>query len=139
MSVQDQISEDQRWLDAFVDREGGLAGTVHRARGEDLYLTAALNLPPPVLAAVKVVPRGKGMAGLAQVRRSPVQTCNLKEDDSGQTRPLAKTVDGRAAVALPVMDAEGTVRAVVGISFAFEGEIGPDAERTLLRSAATLP
>ncbi len=139
MSGQDLASEDQRWLDAFVDREGGLAGTVHRARGGDLYLTAALNLPPPVLAAVKIVPRGKGMAGLAQVRRTPVQTRNLKDDDSGQLRPLAKTVDGRAAIALPVMDPGGVVRAVVGISFAFEGEIGPDAERALARSVATLP
>ena len=130
---------DQQWLEGFIGRERGLAGTVHRVRGADLHLTAALNIPPPVLAAVATVARGKGMAGLAQERAKPVQTCNLKDDDSGQVRPLARTVDGRAAVALPVMAADGAVRAVVGISFGYEGEIAAEAERALAEAAATLP
>ncbi len=131
--------EDLRWLEAFIARERGVAGTVHRVRDDDLHLTAALNIPPPVLAAVTVVARGKGMAGLAQARGKPVQTCNLKVDDSSQVRPLAKLVDGHAAIALPVMAVDGAVRAVVGISFGFAGEIAPDAESALVRSAATLP
>ena len=76
---------------------------MHRVRDGDLHLTAALNNPPPVLAAVARVPRGKGMARLAQTHGEPVQTCNLRDDDRGQLRPLARTVDGRAAIALPVM------------------------------------
>jgi hypothetical protein len=97
-----------------------------------------MNNPPPVLAAVTFVPRGKGMAGLAQVRGEPVQTCNLKDDDSGNLKPLAKTVSGLAAIALPVL-AEGAVRAVVGVSFGYEGEIEPEAEAALMAAAAALP
>ena len=130
---------DQKWLEEFVGRERGLAGTVHRVRGSDLHLTAALNIPAPVLAAVTVVPRGRGMAGQAQISAQPVQTCNLKDDDSGQVRPLARTVDGRAAIALPVLAQDGAVRAVVGISFGFAGEIAAEAEQVLARAAATLP
>jgi hypothetical protein len=133
------MAGDQEWLEAFIGRERGLAGTVHRVRDVDLHLTAAVNIPPPVLAAVATVARGKGMAGLAQERARPVQTCNLKDDDSGQVRPLAKAVDGRAAIALPVMAADGAVRAVVGIAFGFEGEIAPEAEQALTAAAATLP
>ena len=137
--IQPRERGDQLWLEAFIAREGGVAGTVHRVRGEDLHLAAAVNIPPPVLAAVAVVPRGKGMAGLAQLRRQPVQTCDLKTDDSGQVRPLAKTVAGRAAIAIPVMDGQGAVRAVVGISFGFDGDVPPETQRALEASLTTLP
>ena len=78
------------------------------------------------------------MAGLARCARSPVRTCNLEDDDSGQLRPLAKTADGRAAITLPVMDADGTAR-TVGIFFDFAGGIASDAQRAVASSVATLP
>ena len=129
----------QEWLEAFIAEQGGIAGTVHVQRGEDLYLTAAHNIPPQVLAIVTHVPHGKGMAGVAQLKREPVQTCNLKTDETGNVKPGAKAVDAQAAIALPVLDADGTVRAVVGIAWSREGEIAPDAERTMMRLAAALP
>jgi hypothetical protein len=58
---------------------GCVVGTVRVQRGEDLYLTAAQNIPPQVLAIVAHVPHGKGMAGAAQVKKAPVQTCNLQD------------------------------------------------------------
>ncbi len=73
------------------------------------------------------------------MQRRPVETCNLHDGDSGRIKPMAKLVGGQAAIALPVKTGEGHVRAVVGITFAFDGEIGADAERTLAASAATLP
>ncbi len=129
----------QSWLESFAVEHGAAAGTIHVQRGEDLELVAALNIPPPVLEAVRHVPHGKGMAGLAQVRRAPVQTCNLKEDDTGRIKPGAKAVDARAAVALPVLDGAGQVRAVVGIAFMTEGEIPADREHALMTAAARLP
>jgi len=129
----------QEWLEAFIAEQGGIAGTVHVQRGEDLYLTAAHNIPPQVLAIVTHVPHGKGMAGVAQLKREPVQTCNLKTDETGNVKPGAKAVDAQAAIALPVLDADGTVRAVVGIAWSKEGEIAPDEERTMMRLAAALP
>lgn len=108
-------------------------------RGEDLYLTAAHNIPPAVVAMVARVPHGKGMAGLAQVKKGPVQTCNLQTDATGNVKSGAKAVDAQAAVALPVFDDASAVRAVVGIAWSKEGEIGPEEERTLIKQAAALP
>ena len=126
----------QEWLESFIAQHGGIAGTVHVQRGEDLYLTAAHNIPPTVVAIVAHVPHGKGMAGMAQVKKSPVQTCNLQTDDTGNIKPGAKAVDAQAAVALPVLDREGAVRAVVGIAWSKEGEIGPAEEQAMMKLAA---
>lgn len=129
----------QDWLELFIATHEAAAGTVHVQCGEDLYLTAAHNIPPEVIAIVTHVPRGKGMAGLAQVKRAPVQTCNLQTDETGNIKPGAKAVNARAAVALPVLDEKQEVRAVVGIAWNNEREIGPEEEQALARDAATLP
>src|SRR5437762_4031005 len=94
----------QQWLESLIARLGGIAGTVHVQRGEDLYLTAAHNIPPNVIAIVAHVPHGKGMAGVAQVKKQPVQTCNLQTDETGNIKPGAKAVNAQAAIALPVLD-----------------------------------
>ena len=56
------------------------------------------------------------MAGVAQVRKEPVQTCNLQTDETGNIKPGAKAVNAQAAIALPVFDSALAVRAVVGIA-----------------------
>lgn len=129
----------QDFLESLLVRLGGVAGTVHEQRGEDLYLTAAHNIPPPVVAIVAHVPHGKGMAGVAQVRKQPVQTCNLQTDDSGTIKPGAKAVDAKAAIALPVLDDAGEVRAVIGIAWDSEGDLGPEVEQSMMQLAAALP
>lgn len=129
----------QEFLTALLERHQAVAGTIHVQRGEDLYLVASHNIPPPVLAAVEHVPRGKGMAGLAQVRKAPVQTCNLKTDETGAIKPGAKAVDAKAGVALPVFAPDGSVRAVVGMAWMHEGEITPEQEHKLMAEAAALP
>jgi len=128
----------QSWLENFVKEFGGAAGTVHLQQGTDLALAAAYNIPPPVIAAVKHVPYGKGMAGLVQVRRAPVQTCNLKTDET-TVKPGARAVDAKAGVALPVFAEDGALRAVVGIAFSFEGDIPPAREQQLMTAASNLP
>jgi L-methionine (R)-S-oxide reductase len=129
----------QEWLELLIKGLGGSAGTVHVQQGTDLYLTAAHNIPPPVIAAVAHVPHGKGMAGIAQTTKAPVQTCNLQTDSTGGIKPGAKAVDAKAAVAVPVLDAAGDVRAVVGIAWHGERTIGPDEEHTIMKLAAALP
>ena len=79
------------------------------------------------------------MAGLALERNSPVQTCNLREDRTGDVRPGARAVDAKAAVALPVHDPSGAVVAVAGIAFDHERELGPDELERLTAGFATLP
>lgn len=117
----------QAWLEKFLADHQGIAGTVHRRTADDdLELIAAVNIPPPVQEIIRRVPRGKGMAGLAFERSEPVSTCNIQTDTTGQVRPGARMVGAQAGVALPVLDANGQVRAVVGIAY--------KEERTLLES-----
>ena len=129
----------QAFLESLLERIGAIAGTVHEQRGHDLYLTAAQNIPPPVVAIVAHVPHGKGMAGVAQVKKQPVQTCNLQTDDSGTIKPGAKAVGAQAAIALPVLRDDGEVRAVIGVAWDHEGELGPEFEQSMMQLAAALP
>ena len=129
----------QTFLESLIAQVGGVAGTVHEQRGDDLYLTAAHHIPPPVIAIVAHVPHGKGMAGIAQVRKQPVQTCNLQTDDSGTIKPGAKAVDAQAAIAVPVLDDGGEVRAVVGVAWADERELTEEFERSMMQMTAGLP
>jgi L-methionine (R)-S-oxide reductase len=134
------MSSAQEWLEAFVQSSGGIAGTVHVCESpEMLALAAAVRIPEPVKQVVQRVPRGKGMAGLALERDQPISTCNIKTDSTGQVRPGARAVDARAGVALPVHDAQGRVRAVVGVAFTDEKTLSEDELGELARAAATLP
>ena len=63
----------------------------------------------------------------------------LKDDNTGDVRPGAKAVDAAAAVALPLMAANGGVWAVVGVAFKETREL-PESEIERLRQlASTLP
>jgi L-methionine (R)-S-oxide reductase len=131
----------QDWLQQVMTKTGATSGTVHvHVREKDgLRLTAAVNIPPPVQQIVAWVPNGKGMAGLALQRREPVQTCNLQEDRSGNVKPGAKAVNAQAAVAIPVQNAEGYVRAVVGIAYQDEREFTSADLDELTRTVSTMP
>jgi L-methionine (R)-S-oxide reductase len=122
------------WLEAFIRAHRGAAGTVHEARGESLSLVAAFNIPEKVQQLTAVIPKGKGMGGLAFERNAPVSTCNLQTDGSGAVRPGARAVDAQAAVAFPVHDGAGAIRAIVGIAFAGERTLD-DAELAQLTAA----
>jgi len=127
------------WLRELLAKHGAVAGTVHHVRGDALAIVAAVNIPPKVQELTATIPMGKGMAGLAWQHDKPIQTCNLKEDDSGQVRPGAKAVDARAAVALPVHDGDGMVRAVVGLAWMDERELADRELAAMQKDAAQLP
>lgn len=129
----------QAWLEAFLAQRGGVAGSVHYLRGQQLELAAHVRLPPPVVEKTRQIPRGKGMAGLAWERDRVVSTCNLKTDTSGDVRPGAQAVDAGAALAIPVRDASGSVRAVVGIAFRGERELSENEQAEFERAAQALP
>ena len=128
-----------QWLEAAIERAGAIAGSIHRHADALLVLDAAVGLPPSVLEAVRTVPSGKGMAGLAWERGCPVQTCNLQTDATGDVRPGARAVDARAAVALPIYDGAGALRAVVGFAFVDERTLDPETLEALSQLASTLP
>lgn len=127
------------WLRDFLGRHNAVAGSVHVVDGDQLSIAAAHNLPPKVVELTGTIPLGKGMAGLAWQHDKAIQTCNLQEDTSGAVKPGAKAVDGKAAVALPVHDSAGVVRAVVGLAWMDEREL-PAAEIAAIdKDAASLP
>jgi L-methionine (R)-S-oxide reductase len=130
--------DHEAWLRAFVQAHGGVAGTIHLCGPEQLVLAAAVNIPPKVREVVAMIPRGKGMAGLAWERDEPVHTCNLKTDTTGDVRPGAKAVDANAAVAIPIHGADGALRGVVGIAFMGERDITQAELDALTRQAEAL-
>ena len=81
------------------------AGTVHILDESSgmLVLRAAKGVPAIVLDRVRVVPIGKGMAGLAAERRQPVQVCNLQSDQSGVAKPMARETKMAGSIAVPMM------------------------------------
>lgn len=129
----------QSWLEGYLKEHDAVSGTVHVHLRERLELAAAVRIPIQVRQAVRKVPRGKGMAGLALERNEPVQTCNLQEGTSPDVKPGAAAVDARGAVALPVRDKAGEVRAVVGLAFADERELSESDLAELIESASSLP
>jgi hypothetical protein len=128
-------NETEEWLSNLLKHVGAVAGTVHVREGDGLRLASAVNIPDVVQKAVAFVPYGKGMAGIALQSGQPVQTCNLKDDTSGNVRPGAKAVSAKAAVAMPVRDGSGRIVAVVGVAFNDEREL-PEQEINDLMHAA---
>ena len=127
------------WLRDLLGRHRAVAGTVHVVHGDQLAITAAVNIPPKVQEVTASIPMGKGMAGLAWQHDKPIQTCNLKEDATGAVKPGAKAVDAKAAVALPIHDGDGVVRAVVGLAWMDERERGDGELAAMAKDAAQLP
>jgi L-methionine (R)-S-oxide reductase len=128
-----------RWLRELLGKHGAIAGTVHLVRGDALEIAAAHNIPPKVQEVTAKIPLGKGMAGLAWQHDKPIATCNLKDDSTGAVKPGAKAVDGKAAVALPVHEPSGMVRAVVGMAWADERDLPDGVLDQISGDAASLP
>lgn len=129
----------ENWLREFLNAQGAVAGTVHLLEGDVLKMAAAVNIPPPVVRVTETIPKGKGMAGLAWERDQIVSTCNLKTDETGDVRPGAKAVDAQAALAIPVHDEAGALRAVVGLAFLGERDFSPQDLKSFEAAAAALP
>lgn len=133
----DASPQDQDALEAAIAHLKAESGTVHRI-GDDghLHLTAIVGLyPPPVMEAIRRIPVGKGLAGLAAERREPVTVCNIQEDASGQARPGARATGMEGAITVPCIDADGTLRAVLGIANRSARTFAPDEVDELLRRA----
>lgn len=104
----------RRVLELVMKRLAADSGTIHLLDAEGVLRLAAASpgIPQAVLAAVRTVPIGKGMAGLAVERREPVQTCNLQTDATGDVRPGARATGLRGAIAVPILKGETAVGAL---------------------------
>lgn len=106
--IEATLSEEdgaRRALDATIAELGAESGTLHLL-GPDgmLHLeVASRGIPEPVLALIRTIPVGKGMAGLAVERCAPVDACNLQTDTSGDVRPGAKATGLKGSLVVPVL------------------------------------
>jgi L-methionine (R)-S-oxide reductase len=119
-------------LRTIVEGFGADSGTLHLLGADGhLHLEAATEgIPQAVLDVVRTVPVGKGMAGLAVLRRKPVTACNIQTDSSGDVRPGARATGLEGAIVVPVMRGEDAIGAL-GIANRSPREFTP-AEQDLL-------
>ncbi|MBI3736663.1 GAF domain-containing protein [Candidatus Sumerlaeota bacterium] len=104
-------------LDKTLKRFQCVVGTIHvldPATGM-LKLAAQRGIPEMILDKVRMIPIGKGMAGLAAERLEPVQVCNLQTDESGQAKPGAKLTQMEGSISFPML-AGGKLRGTMGVA-----------------------
>ena len=120
-------------LDLTIAHFRADSGTIHMLESDGvLHLKAASKgLPEAVLAIVRRVPVGKGMAGLAVERAEPVGACNIQTDASGSVRPGAKLTGMEGAVVVPIFQGEKAVGAL-GIGSRTERTFSADETALLI-------
>jgi L-methionine (R)-S-oxide reductase len=123
-------------LESIVQLFIANTGTLHRM-GPDgfLHLVAMVgNFPPPVMDAIRTIPVGKGLAGLAAERRGPVTVCNLQTDTSGDVRPGARATGMEGAITVPCFGGAngGKIIGVLGVATFAPREYSPEETVALL-------
>ena len=133
-----ETKSPEQVLAATIAHFGAQAGTVHLLEADQagvepmLALKASSGIPPHIVAIVRTVPIGKGIAGLAAERREPITICNLQTDTSGQARPAARTTGMEGSIAVPMLTADGQLRGVLGIAKAAAHDWTPEETALLM-------
>ena len=109
------------------------SGTIHVKDGDELvlHLVASCNVPPGVVDAIREVPWGKGMAGLAAQREEPADYCDIQSSTSPDIHPLARASGVRGAVVVPMMNGTEVV-GTIGIGSRNERTFSAQEIRWLL-------
>ena len=106
--IEAAAADPERALALTLEHFRAETGTLHRI-GPDgmLHLAAhAGNIPETLMPAIRTIPVGKGIAGLAVERKQPVDMCNLQTDASGDAKPAARKTGAQGTVCVPMMDGE---------------------------------
>ncbi len=110
-----------------------VVGTIHAldpATGM-LKLLVQRGIPGAILDRVRMIPVGKGMAGLAAERREPVQVCNLQTDASGVAKPGAKETKMEGSISFPML-VGGQLRGTMGVAKPVPYEFTPEETGLLM-------
>ena len=104
------MSDLQTSLESIIAEFAADSGTIHLLEADGvLHLKAAHGVPEFVLNIVRLVPVGKGMAGLALERAEPITACNIQTDSSGDVRPGAKATGMEGAIVVPMFSGDKAV------------------------------
>ena len=119
-------------LRAALEHFHSETGTIHwlDAEKQSLHLAAQVGLPPQMLAVVKTIPVGKGIAGQVIAQDRAVTICNLQADTSGVVQPGAKQTGVGGALCVPVRCHDKTV-GTIGIGTTRPREYTPEETRLL--------
>lgn len=125
-------------LERILGQLGADSGTIHTLQDDGhLHLAAAHGIPDAVVNLVRVVPVGKGMAGLAAERREPVSICNIQTDQSGDVRAGARATGLQGSVAVPMI-AGNQLAGVLGVASRTERIFSEEEITRLLDNASRL-
>lgn len=146
MTLTDLVRESKSYseaLRAIIGHFRADSGTIHMLETDGvLHLKAASDgLPQVVLDAVRRVPVGKGMAGLAFERGEPINKCNIQTATGGDVQPGAKATGMEGALVVPILQGAKRVGAL-GIANRAERTFGEDETALLIeagRAVAALP
>jgi signal transduction protein with GAF and PtsI domain len=113
-----ETSGDLNWqalLETIISAFDCTAGTIHTLDNTTnlLMLQSQKGIPDFLLPKMSSIPIGKGMAGIAAERKTPVEMCNLQIDDSGVARPNAKETKVKGSIAIPMLS-EGKLYGTLG-------------------------
>ena len=115
-----ETSGDINWqelLETIISAFDCTTGTIHTLdRGTNLLmLKSQQGIPDFLLPKMSSIPIGKGMAGIAAERKTPVEMCNLQTDESGVARPAAKETKVEGSIAVPML-LNGELYGTLGIA-----------------------
>ena len=134
-----ETSDPDRLLRLTLEHFSADTGTIHVLQSDGLLHIRALagHLPPPVLEAVRVIPIGNGLAGLAVERCEPVNICNLQTDSSGAAKPGARSTGVKGSICVPMM-VDGKPVGALGIGSTQERAFTEDEIALLLEAGRTI-
>ncbi len=114
-------------------------GTIHLLEADGLLHLRAHTpgIPEPVLEATRVIPIGKGIAGLAVERKEPINLCNLQQDATGDVRPGARATQAMGSICVPMFDGDRAVGAL-GIATMHERTFQDDEIAALVAAGRVL-
>jgi signal transduction protein with GAF and PtsI domain len=126
-------------LDEVLEHFDCQVGTIHGwdPEARRLHLRAQRGIPEHLLERIRVVPAGKGMAGIAAERCQPVQVCNLQSDTSGVARPAARETAMQGSIAVPML-VGADLRGTLGVGKAQAHEFSPAETDLLLAVGRTI-
>ncbi len=114
-------------------------GTIHTLDPKSglLALRARRGIPDIILDKVKLIPIGKGMAGIAAERKQPVQVCNLQTDSSGVAKPGAKETKMEGTITAPMLK-HGELRGTLGVAKPIPYEFNEEETALLMELGALI-
>lgn len=114
-------------------------GTIHTVDTSTgmLKIRARRGIPDSILDKVRMIPIGKGMAGIAAERKQAVQVCNLQTDSSGVAKPGARDTKMEGSISAPML-LNGKLYGTLGVAKPIPYEFSDEESGALMDAGALI-